>query len=53
VTERGEADVLVVGAGSSGLTLAGLLRAMDVTVRIIDRQLDRVRDSRALAADTT
>jgi 2-polyprenyl-6-methoxyphenol hydroxylase-like FAD-dependent oxidoreductase len=49
VTERGEADVLVVGAGPTGLTLAGLLRAMGVTVRIIDRQLDRVRESRALA----
>jgi 2-polyprenyl-6-methoxyphenol hydroxylase-like FAD-dependent oxidoreductase len=49
VTERGEADVLVVGAGPTGLTLAGLLRAMGVSVRIIDRQLDRVRESRALA----
>jgi 2-polyprenyl-6-methoxyphenol hydroxylase-like FAD-dependent oxidoreductase len=49
VTQRAEVDVLVVGAGPTGLTLAGLLRAMGVTVRIIDRQLDRVRESRALA----
>jgi 2-polyprenyl-6-methoxyphenol hydroxylase-like FAD-dependent oxidoreductase len=49
VTKRAEVDVLVVGAGPTGLTLAGLLRAMGVTVRIIDRQLDRVRESRALA----
>ena len=49
VTKRAEVDVLVVGAGPTGLTLAGLLHAMGVTVRIIDRQLDRVRESRALA----
>ena len=49
MTKRAEVDVLVVGAGPTGLTLAGLLHAMGVTVRIIDRQLDRVRESRALA----
>jgi 2-polyprenyl-6-methoxyphenol hydroxylase-like FAD-dependent oxidoreductase len=42
-------DVLVVGAGPTGLTLAGQLRAFGATVRIIDRQLDRVQESRALA----
>jgi 2-polyprenyl-6-methoxyphenol hydroxylase-like FAD-dependent oxidoreductase len=42
-------DVLVVGAGPTGLTLAGQLRAFGATVRIVDRQLDRVHESRALA----
>jgi 2-polyprenyl-6-methoxyphenol hydroxylase-like FAD-dependent oxidoreductase len=42
-------EVLVVGAGPTGLTLAAQLRAFGVTVRIVDRQLDRVQESRALA----
>ena len=42
-------DVLVVGAGPTGLTLAGQLRAFGADVRIVDRQLDRVHESRALA----
>jgi 2-polyprenyl-6-methoxyphenol hydroxylase-like FAD-dependent oxidoreductase len=42
-------DVLVVGAGPTGLTLAAQLQAFGATVRIIDRQLDRVHESRALA----
>ena len=42
-------DVLVVGAGPTGLTLAGQLRAFGAGVRIVDRQLDRVQESRALA----
>jgi 2-polyprenyl-6-methoxyphenol hydroxylase-like FAD-dependent oxidoreductase len=42
-------DVLVVGAGPTGLTLAAQLRALGARARIIDRQLDRVRESRALA----
>jgi 2-polyprenyl-6-methoxyphenol hydroxylase-like FAD-dependent oxidoreductase len=45
----GNADVLVVGAGPTGLTLAAQLRALGAGVRIIDRQLDRVHESRALA----
>jgi 2-polyprenyl-6-methoxyphenol hydroxylase-like FAD-dependent oxidoreductase len=47
----GNADplaVLVVGAGPTGLTLAAQLRAFGATVRIVDRQLDRVHESRAL-----
>jgi 2-polyprenyl-6-methoxyphenol hydroxylase-like FAD-dependent oxidoreductase len=42
-------DVLVVGAGPTGLTLAAQLQAFGATARIIDRQLDRVDESRALA----
>jgi 2-polyprenyl-6-methoxyphenol hydroxylase-like FAD-dependent oxidoreductase len=41
--------VLVVGAGPTGLTLAGQLDALGAAVRIVDRQLDRVHESRALA----
>ena len=41
--------VLVVGAGPTGLTLAAQLHALGATVRIVDRQLDRVHESRALA----
>jgi 2-polyprenyl-6-methoxyphenol hydroxylase-like FAD-dependent oxidoreductase len=42
-------DVLVVGAGPTGLTLAAQLAGFGVRARIIDRGLDRVRESRALA----
>ena len=49
MAERSELDVLVVGAGPTGLTLAGQLQAMGSTVRIVDRQADRVHESRALA----
>jgi 2-polyprenyl-6-methoxyphenol hydroxylase-like FAD-dependent oxidoreductase len=42
-------EVLVVGAGPTGLTLAAELAAYGVPFRIIDRQLDRVHESRALA----
>lgn len=42
-------EVLVVGAGPTGLTLAAELARRHVRVRIVDRQLDRVRESRALA----
>ena len=42
-------DVLTVGAGPTGLTLAAQLRAFGATVRVVDRQLDRVHESRALA----
>src|SRR6516225_6281913 len=43
------ADVLVVGAGPTGLTLAAELAAFGVRARLIDRGLDRVHESRALA----
>ncbi|MFC4464913.1 FAD-dependent monooxygenase [Streptomyces xiangluensis] len=42
-------DVLVVGAGPTGLALAAQLRAYGSRFRIVDRSLDRVRESRALA----
>jgi 2-polyprenyl-6-methoxyphenol hydroxylase-like FAD-dependent oxidoreductase len=47
VTDPG--DVLIVGAGPTGLTLAAQLRAFGTSVRLIDRRLDRVHESRALA----
>ena len=42
-------DVVIVGAGPTGLTLAGQLHAFGVDFRIVDRQSDRVHESRALA----
>ena len=42
-------DVMIVGAGPTGLTLAAQLQAMGASFRIVDRQPDRVRESRALA----
>ena len=41
-------DVLVVGAGPTGLTLACQLARFGVRFRIIDKQPDRARESRAL-----
>ena len=43
-----ELDVLVVGAGPTGLALAAQLEAFGARFRIIDRLLDRTRESRAL-----
>ncbi|MGW2384996.1 FAD-dependent monooxygenase [Streptomyces sp. NPDC001658] len=42
-------DVLVVGAGPTGLALGAQLGAHGARFRIVDRSLDRVRESRALA----
>ncbi|HZN73383.1 MAG TPA: FAD-dependent monooxygenase, partial [Micromonosporaceae bacterium] len=42
-------DVLVVGAGPTGLTLAAELSAHGVRPRLVDRAHDRVHESRALA----
>jgi len=42
-------DVLVVGAGPTGLTLATALAAFGVNCRIIDKATDRALESRALA----
>jgi 2-polyprenyl-6-methoxyphenol hydroxylase-like FAD-dependent oxidoreductase len=44
-----EISVLVVGAGPTGLTLACQLARFGVRFRIIDKQADRARESRALA----
>ncbi len=41
-------DVLIVGAGPTGLTLAAQLHTFGLRTRIIDRLLDRTRESRAL-----
>lgn len=43
------AEVLVVGAGPTGLALAAELAAFGTRFRIIDRHPDRVNESRALA----
>jgi 2-polyprenyl-6-methoxyphenol hydroxylase-like FAD-dependent oxidoreductase len=45
---EGQLSVLIVGAGPTGLTLAAQLHALGASVRIVDRQLDRVHESRAL-----
>lgn len=42
-------DVLVVGAGPTGLALAAQLRAWGAGFRVIDREPDQVHESRALA----
>ena len=42
-------DVLVVGAGPTGLALATQLRSYATPFRIVDRSLDRARESRAPA----
>jgi 2-polyprenyl-6-methoxyphenol hydroxylase-like FAD-dependent oxidoreductase len=47
--DSAEVDVLVVGAGPTGLALAAQLAACGVRPRIIDRGRDRVHESRALA----
>jgi 2-polyprenyl-6-methoxyphenol hydroxylase-like FAD-dependent oxidoreductase len=41
--------ILIVGAGPTGLTLAGQLQALGTEVRLIDRSEGPVRESRALA----
>jgi 2-polyprenyl-6-methoxyphenol hydroxylase-like FAD-dependent oxidoreductase len=41
-------DVLIVGAGPTGLTLAGELQALGASFRIVDRLPDRAHESRAL-----
>jgi 2-polyprenyl-6-methoxyphenol hydroxylase-like FAD-dependent oxidoreductase len=42
-------DVLIVGAGPTGLALAAELAAHGIRPRLVDRKRDRVHESRALA----
>ena len=44
-----DVDVLIVGAGPTGLALAAQLARYGIRFRIIDRNLDRAHESRALA----
>ena len=44
-----ELDVLIVGAGPTGLTLAGELARFRIRFRIIDKAPNRAHESRALA----
>ena len=46
---NGPHDILVVGAGPTGLSLAAQLAEFGVASRVIDRGQDRVHESRALA----
>jgi 2-polyprenyl-6-methoxyphenol hydroxylase-like FAD-dependent oxidoreductase len=46
--DQPDIDVLVVGAGPTGLALATQLAEYGVRFRLVDRQLDRVHESRAL-----
>ena len=48
MTEITTVDVLVVGAGPTGLMLASALNGFGVKTRIVDRLIDRAHDSRAL-----
>jgi 2-polyprenyl-6-methoxyphenol hydroxylase-like FAD-dependent oxidoreductase len=45
----GPVEVLIVGAGPTGLALAAQLAAHGVRPRLVDRAYDRVHESRALA----
>jgi 2-polyprenyl-6-methoxyphenol hydroxylase-like FAD-dependent oxidoreductase len=45
---KNDVDVLIVGAGPTGLALAVQLQALGISFRIIDKQLERSRESRAL-----
>lgn len=44
-----DVDILIVGAGPTGLTLAAQLHSFGIRFRLIDKTLDRAHESRALA----
>ena len=46
-----KAEVLIVGAGPTGLLLANLLGAMGVSTRLVETHADTVQDPRALSID--
>lgn len=48
MNENTTVDVLVVGAGPTGLMLASALHGFGVRIRIVDRLIDRAHESRAL-----
>jgi len=48
VNETTAVDVLVVGAGPTGLMLAASLNSFGIRTRIVDRLIDRAHESRAL-----
>jgi 2-polyprenyl-6-methoxyphenol hydroxylase-like FAD-dependent oxidoreductase len=48
MNENTVVDVLVVGAGPTGLMLAASLNRFGVRTRIVDRMIDRAHESRAL-----
>src|SRR5687767_4825769 len=48
-TSLTDVDVLIVGAGPTGLTLAAQLVRFGVRFRIVDKQISRAHESRALA----
>jgi 2-polyprenyl-6-methoxyphenol hydroxylase-like FAD-dependent oxidoreductase len=47
MTNRSSADVLIVGAGPAGLTLANDLAARGIPFRVIDLLPEAMRESRA------
>lgn len=49
MTRGGTCEVLVVGAGPTGLVAANLLARSGVTVRIVERRSEATRESRAFA----
>ncbi|KAB2759870.1 bifunctional 3-(3-hydroxy-phenyl)propionate/3-hydroxycinnamic acid hydroxylase [Brucella anthropi] len=46
-----EVDIVIVGAGPTGLTLANLLGGMGVSVALIERNLTTVQEPRAVSID--
>jgi 2-polyprenyl-6-methoxyphenol hydroxylase-like FAD-dependent oxidoreductase len=47
--DDGRCDVLIVGAGPTGLALAAQLRSLEIRPLVVDAATDRVHESRALA----